>query len=80
MVVSLFLTTFVLIKLNKLEAMNVTVFVPIQLVIKGDNKLEEVHEQLCTINNILGISELESSPHLNTDLVGDSEIVEDTEE
>lgn len=58
----------------------VTVFVPIQLHIKGDNKLEEVHEQLHHLNKIIGMSELQSSPDLNVDLVGDSEIVEDEEE
>jgi hypothetical protein len=57
--------------------MNVTVFVPIQIKIKGDDKLAEVIEQLITINKIIGISELDSEPSLNIDLVGDSEIVED---
>jgi hypothetical protein len=57
--------------------MNVTVFVPIQLVIKGDDKLAEVQEQLMLINRILKPSELASMPNLNTDLVGNSEIVED---
>lgn len=60
--------------------MNVTVFVPIQLVIKGDNKLEEVHEQLNLIQKIVSPSELESNPFLDIDLVGDSEIVEDIED
>lgn len=60
--------------------MKVTVFVPIQLTIKGDNKVDEVLYQLKVMSDIVNSSELESNPVFNIELVGDSEIIEDIEE
>jgi len=60
--------------------MKVTVFVPIQMEIKGENKLAEVHELLRVIDHLITISELESEPNVNTHLVTEAEIIEDTEE
>lgn len=61
--------------------MNVTVFVPIQMTIKHGSdersNVDKVHEQLHLINRVLAMSELESYPDLNVELVGDAEIVED---
>jgi len=60
--------------------MKVTVFVPIQMEIKGEDKLVEVINQLMVINDIVIQSELESDPRMNIDLVGEAEILEDVEE
>jgi hypothetical protein len=60
--------------------MKVTAFLPVQLEIKGDNILEEVHEQLNLIEKIVGVSELESNPKFLVDCVFESEVVQNDED
>jgi len=55
--------------------MKVTAFVPIELEIKGEDILAEVHEQLNLIERIANMSELESNPKILSDCVFESEII-----
>ncbi len=57
--------------------MNVTVFVPINMDIKGENRLEEVQAQLVILDEIIRTSELDSDPVIQMSLVGEAEIIED---
>jgi hypothetical protein len=58
----------------------VTVFVPIQMTIEGEDKVSAVHRVLNLINEEIHGWELDAQPNINVDLVGDAEIVEDIEE
>lgn len=60
--------------------MKVTVYVPVELEIKGNEKVLEVHEQLEVLNKIISMSELQSKPNLLVSLVGDCEIIEEESE
>lgn len=57
--------------------MTVTVFVPTQMEIKGDDKLAEVQEILKIIDSEVNSWEMETQPRLNLNLVTNAEIVED---
>ena len=60
--------------------MNVTVFVPIQMTIKGEDKVAEVHAVLRHMDAEITSWGEDANPSINLDLVGDSEIVEDLED
>ena len=60
--------------------MNVTVFVPIQMIIEGIDKESEVRRVLNAMESIISQSELEADPCINVELVGEAEIVVDDEQ
>lgn len=55
--------------------MKVTAFVPIEIEIKGEDMLAEVHEQLYLIEKITNMSELNCNPKILVDCVFESEII-----
>ncbi len=60
--------------------MKVTVFVPIQMDINGEDQVTEVHRVLKLIDEEIGGWELDADPRINIELVGQAEIVKDEEE